>query len=269
MPRLPNPFRDRSNSLSRTMAFSDAVFAFAVTLLVVSLDVPRTFAELKALTSGFVGFALSFAMIVMLWRTHTRFFKRFALDDTVTLWLNSILLFLVLFFVYPLKFLLTLVSSWFVGPEVFGGVRPMQSGDGPQLMLLYGGGFFAMFGTFALMYLHALRKADEIGLAAEEQAQTRTEAESLLIIAGVGLLSVVVAYMPMPIAPISGFVYFLIGPLVGLHGYVVGRPRLLRATAASAVDGSATAASLPASTLPGLAETREDVPDRQPDPEDA
>ena len=35
-------------------------------------------------------------MIVMLWRTHSRYFRRFGLDDTTTVWLNSILLFLVL-----------------------------------------------------------------------------------------------------------------------------------------------------------------------------
>ncbi|MEL6614907.1 MAG: TMEM175 family protein [Bacteroidota bacterium] len=235
MPQLPSPFRARGDSASRMEAFSDAVFAFAVTLLVVSLDVPRTFTELKALTAGFLGFALSFAMIVMLWRTHTRFYQRFALDDTTTLWLNSILLFLVLFFVYPLKFLFTLVSSIFVGREaVFGDVPPLTPGDGPELMLLYGGGFFAMFATFSLMYLHALRKADVIGLSAGERAQTRTEAESLFLIASIGLLSVAVAYGPDPIAPASGLVYFLIGPMVGLHAYLVGRRRLQRVLDAEA-----------------------------------
>ena len=231
MARLPSPFRTRGASPSRMEAFSDAVFAFAVTLLVVSLDVPKTFAELKALMAGFLGFALSFAMIVMLWRTHTRFFERFALDDTTTLWLNSVLLFLVLFFVYPLKFLFTLVSSFVLGTEIFGGVRPMEPGDGPGLMLLYGGGFVAVFGTFALMYLHALRRADALGLSAPERAQTRTEAESLALIAAIGALSVGVAYLPMPLAPLSGFVYFLIGPVAALHGYLVGRPRLQRASA--------------------------------------
>jgi len=232
-------------------AFSDAVFAFAVALLVVALDVPQTFSELKALTSGFLGFALSFAMIVMLWRTHTRYFKRFALDDTTTLWLNSTLLFLVLFFVYPLKFLFTLLSSFFVGrATVFGDVRPMQLGDGPELMLLYGGGFFAVFLTFALMYVHALRKADTIGLSGPERAQTRTEAEALLLIALVGLSSIVVAFLPDSIAPFSGFVYFLIGPLLGFHGYFVGRLRLQRALDAETGPLAPEATALAAVTLP-------------------
>jgi hypothetical protein len=38
------------------------VFAFAATLLVVSLEVPRSFAQLSAELSGFAGFALSFSL---------------------------------------------------------------------------------------------------------------------------------------------------------------------------------------------------------------
>jgi hypothetical protein len=37
-------FRWRSHEISRIEGLSDAVFAFAVTLLVVSLEVPKTFA---------------------------------------------------------------------------------------------------------------------------------------------------------------------------------------------------------------------------------
>src|SRR5204863_4349345 len=57
-------FRWRSHEVSRTEGLSDAVFGFAITLLVVSLEVPRTFAELMYAMRGFGAFAISFTLLL-------------------------------------------------------------------------------------------------------------------------------------------------------------------------------------------------------------
>src|ERR1051326_6106757 len=100
-------FRWRAGEITRLEGFSDAVFAFAVTLLVVSLEVPHTFDELLDAMRGFAAFALCFAMLSQVWFHHYRYFRRYGLQDTFTVALNSVLLFVVLFYVYPLKFVFT------------------------------------------------------------------------------------------------------------------------------------------------------------------
>ena len=100
-------FRWRGEDVSRIEGFSDAVFAFAVTLLVVSLEVPKTFDELLETMRGFVAFAICFYLLLIVWYEHYKFFRRYGLRDILILVLNAALLFLVLMYVYPLKFLFT------------------------------------------------------------------------------------------------------------------------------------------------------------------
>jgi hypothetical protein len=51
-------FRWRGGEITRLESFTDAVFAFAVTLPAVSLEVPRTFEELLVAMNGFFRFAI-------------------------------------------------------------------------------------------------------------------------------------------------------------------------------------------------------------------
>jgi uncharacterized membrane protein len=80
---------ERRHEISRLEAFSDAVFAFALTLLVVSLDVPKSYAELITLMTGFVPFAASFALLTWIWYEHNVFFRKYGLQDPWTTALNA------------------------------------------------------------------------------------------------------------------------------------------------------------------------------------
>src|SRR6266403_1270249 len=103
-------FRWRSHEITRIEGLSDAVFGFAVTLLVVSLEVPKTYAELMQAMRGFGAFAICFTLLIVIWFNQYKFFRRYGLQDNLTVVLNLALLFVVLFYVYPLKF----VFSFFV-----------------------------------------------------------------------------------------------------------------------------------------------------------
>jgi uncharacterized membrane protein len=96
--------------VSRIEAFSDAVFALSATLLVVSLEVPHSFSDLVNSLYGFIAFASSFAMLIFIWSQHNAFFRRYNMRDGATILWNSILLFVILFYVYPLN---TFPLGWF------------------------------------------------------------------------------------------------------------------------------------------------------------
>src|SRR6202521_464287 len=108
-------FRWRAGEITRVEGFTDAVFAFAVTLLVVSLEVPKTFSELLIAMKGFIAFAICFAILVQVWYEHYIFSRRYGLQTLYTIFLNSVLLFVVLFYVYPLKFVFTLLVGGLTG----------------------------------------------------------------------------------------------------------------------------------------------------------
>lgn len=97
-------FHWRGGEITRVEGFSTAVFAFAVTLLIVSLEVPQTFNELLGAMRSFIAFAICFTLLTMVWYRDYIFFRHHGLQDAHTTVLNIILLFLVLFYVYPLKF---------------------------------------------------------------------------------------------------------------------------------------------------------------------
>src|SRR5712691_2733942 len=114
-------FRLRGNQVTRLESFSDAVFGFALTLLVVSLDVPKSFSDLVTTMRGFPAFALCFLLLALIWNAHYKFCRRYGLDDGTARLLTCVMLFLVLFYVYPLKFLFNLSITGLL----FGSVSPI------------------------------------------------------------------------------------------------------------------------------------------------
>lgn len=219
-------FRLRGGEVSRLEGFTDAVFAFAVTLLVVSLEVPRTYEELMTVMRGFLAFAICFAVLVSIWHEHFVFFRRYGLQDGRIIWLNAALLFVVLFYVYPLKFLFTLVINqvFLRLPSAVGAAT--TPGQARQLFIVYGSGVIAVFGMLALLYAYALRRRGELGLDRIELFDTRSSLARNLLAAGVGAVSIVIALVvPDRMIGLAGYAYFLFAPVFAMHGSIAGSRR--------------------------------------------
>jgi uncharacterized membrane protein len=226
----PDGFRWRGGEIARIEGLSDAVFAFAVTLLVVSLEVPKTFNELAALMRGFFPFAISFSLLMRIWYEQYLYFRRYNLQDRITVFLNTILLFVVLFYVYPLKFLWTLLLNQWTGTGIevakaAGGFEPMIEGrQVPALMEIFSAGFLAVSIIFLLLFYRALRKSEQLELNALEILDTRSSIGINLINAGTALVSLAIAFFGGPSwASWAGLIYpILIGPSFTIFYTIMG-----------------------------------------------
>jgi uncharacterized membrane protein len=222
-------FRRRGTETSRLEAFSDAVFALTLTLLVVSTEVPKTFNDLMSKLSGFLPFGLCFVIFLTIWLQHFSFFRRYGLTDLGTIFINSALLLVVLFFVYPLKFLFTATGT----DLTFDQKR--------TLFLLYGAGFAAIFALFALFYVNALRQRAALDLNRVEVFDTRSGIWANLGIAAIGIGSMILALFPQTIDA-AGYFYFAILFTRWGQGMLTGRRRraLVAAEQKREADGQDT-----------------------------
>ncbi len=225
-------FSWRGEEVSRIEGFSDAVFAFAVTLLVVSLEVPNTFDELISTMRGFFAFAICFWLLLAVWFEHYKFFRRYGISDYYTMRLSVVLLFIVLFYVYPLKFLFVLVVDQLLGYDTTVGsstsavVEEIEPGQWPLLMVIFGAGFVAVQLVFALLYLRAYVLRDAIGLDAYERSKTHEEIQGFLLAMGVGLISIAIAVLGGEAAVSwAGYAYLLLFPVLKINGHLMDSRR--------------------------------------------
>jgi len=224
-------FRWRGLEVGRLEALSDAVFGFAITLLVVSLEVPATFTELLGTLRGLPAFAASFALLFLVWLNQYRWFRRYGLEDPVTILLNAILLFVILFFVYPLKFVFQLVVGIALGaawvPNAGHTAGPIVGpGQGPLMMVIFGAGYMAVFLVFVLLHLHAWRLRDALELNEIERFETLDNLRESLLNALIGSLSISLAVIGgSEWTARAGMAYWLVGPVMMAHGFWSGARR--------------------------------------------
>lgn len=109
--------------LERLILFSDAVFAIAITLLVIEIKIPEIHEhvsdkallhELGELVPKFIGFLISFALIGVYWTVHHRMFGFVTNYTSKLLFLN--LFFLCFIALMPFS---TGFYSEYAGPELF------------------------------------------------------------------------------------------------------------------------------------------------------
>jgi len=185
--------------LSRLIAFSDGVFAIAITLLVLSIDVPNAVsasalpAAVFHQSSDVLSYVISFLVVGNFWVVHHRVFARLERCDARLLWLNLLFLLFIVFIPYP-----TAVLGDF---------------DGWFSVSFYAATIAASWLSLTVLWLYVTH-ADRLVDDRLEPWLVRRNAVRFLYVAGVFLVSIPLSLLSTTGAMLFWFVLFFMDPVV-------------------------------------------------------
>lgn len=216
----------RGTELYRIEALSDAVFAFSVSLLIMSLEVPKTFKELQSSIHHFLPFAATVSLVFFFWYLQNEYFRNYGLNDGFVIFLNLSLLVLILFYAFPLKFLFSVLLSWLTGFDYFHevtvlGKTVLTEEEFPQLILFFSIGYAVIWFIFYLLYRHAFQNRIKLKLSVYETKYVQSQEQDAMMQMVIGLLSLLFAWMDHPAW--SGVCFLLIPIWLLLHHYLFKR----------------------------------------------
>jgi uncharacterized membrane protein len=139
-----------TNETARIEAFSDGVFAIAITLLILEIRVPPQTQDgllrdaLWDLCPSYVAFLASFMTIGVMWLNHHRLFSFIVKRDDGLIALNLLLLLGITWLPFPTA----LLAEHLLGPHV----------DQQAAAIIYAGSFFAIAIVFNVMWRYAIRR---------------------------------------------------------------------------------------------------------------
>jgi uncharacterized membrane protein len=199
--------------------FVDGAFAFALTLLVIAESSGGFgYGQLVAAMWRIPAFAAGFALIANFWFAHVSWRRAGGGSDAGAVLLSLALVFAVLVYVQPVRVMTGTLTQFLTG----GPVPPGFSLAG--LFTLYGLGFAVMSALTAALYAHSGRRGD---LAPDSQ----DGALAWGLVAASGVLSTLLAQLPMPWLLIAPWCYATLPLIVPL---AVRRARARRVAAADA-----------------------------------
>lgn len=197
-------------STSRLDNFTDAAFAFAVTLMVVGAGGSATDrATLESAVAAIPSFAIGFAIIALFWWSHVRWRGLRGQGDWRSLILTLLLIFAVLIYIVPLRAMATSFAAFLAGAS--GGYR----GGLGQLFTIYGMGFTGMSALTALLYLDA-RRNPELGEPRRREALGQAWIWGILTMTGIA--STLLALLPAT-AFYAAFLYATLPITIGIFSW--------------------------------------------------
>lgn len=225
---LDRGMRLRGLAMTRLETFVDAAFAFAVTLLVISVDdVPRSFEEFILALKSIPVFLGASAQVFLFWIAHRNWSRVYGLDDRVAVVLTLLLVASLLVMVFPLRIVygfavFDMTGGWILPPFELDLVR------GPdQLRLIFivlGVSWAWLSGVIVTMFGYALRQDASFELNEAERANATRYIRIFAVLGLSGLTSITIAATaPADLVDLAGYQYFLLFIAIPL---AIRRPRV-------------------------------------------
>lgn len=219
---VENQFRLRGLEVTRLDTFVDAAFAFVLTLLVISFDdIPSDYPEMLAAVQQIPGFAASFAVLMMFWRQHRTWSRRYGIENSHTIFYSLTLIFVVLVYVYPLRMIFEGLFANITGGYLSTSYQINSYQEIRMIFVFYSVGFLSMSLLIALLYRAAKSSSVALNLNHIELRKTNIEMQVWMIATCFGLLSIVLALsLPDTYVSISAYMYFGLIPLMWIPAFI-------------------------------------------------
>ncbi len=206
----------RGENPSRLDNLTDAVFGIAITLLIFNLSNPNSFADLLTFTKTLPAFLISISFIILIWSEHLDFSEIYSLNDSRLTILNTLFIALVIFYVYPLRFLTLFLTNNFFNTNINVNIEGYQV---PYLMIYYGFVAFGLYFVLYLFYNRAYKIKKELNLNEFEKFYTISQKKRLFIMFSVPLISILLTLIINEFSfiwasIIGGVSYFLYTPSI-------------------------------------------------------
>ncbi|PCI81380.1 MAG: DUF1211 domain-containing protein [SAR86 cluster bacterium] len=199
----------RGENMTRIETFVDAAFAFAFTMLVISIDeIPDSVPELLDLSRDIPAFLISATIIGFIWVAHTVWSRTFGLQDRLTLYLSLGLVMLVLIFVYPIKLMVQLSVAFLSRGALQQNLEIMELFDVVNLFIYFALGLMALSLILIALYQNSLRQRTQLVLSDYEVAFCKIACITWTIIGATALASCLAAPVLGESIEWAGLVYF-------------------------------------------------------------
>ena len=212
---IERDMRLRGLAMTRIETFADAAFAFAVTLLVISVDdVPRSYDEMITALKTIPVFIFASAQIFIFWMAHRNWSRVYGLDDFFSVVLTLLLVVSLLVMVFPLRIVYTfgasdMTNEWIAEPFL---LDPEKWIDQLRLIFIILGVSWAwLAGVVVAMFAYALKRAQQLELNDAELNNANTYIWIFSVLGLSGILSIIIAAIaPEGWVKLAGYQYSLL-----------------------------------------------------------